>query len=44
MKKNKTKQKREETGERKSGGACNHFFKWLAPVYQLLVYPLIGQI
>ena len=36
--------KREETGERKAGGACNHFFKRLVPVYQLLVYPLIGQI
>jgi len=36
--------KREETGERKGGGACNHFFKRLVPVYQLLVYPLIGQI
>ena len=34
----------EETGERKGGTACNHFCKWLVPVYQLLVYPLIGQI
>ena len=25
-------------------GACNHFFKRLVPVYQLLIYPLIGQI
>ena len=39
-----TKIKREETGERGGGGACNHFFKRPVPVYQLLVYPLIGQI
>ena len=26
------------------GGACNHFFKRPVPVYQLLVYSLIGQI
>ena len=44
MKNNKTKQKREKTGERKSDGACSHFFKRLVPVYQLLVYPVIGQI
>ena len=30
--------------ERRVGGACNHFFKRPVPVYQLLVYPLIGQI
>ena len=34
----------EETGERKGGSACNHFFKRLDLVYQLLVYSLIGQI
>ena len=34
----------EETGEIAGGGACNHFFKRPVPVYQLLVYPLIGQI
>ena len=39
-----TKIKCEETGERRGGGACNHFFKQPIPVYQLLVYPLIGQI
>ena len=36
--------KREETGESGGDGACNHFFKRPVPVYQLLVYPLIGQI
>ena len=36
--------KRKETGERKGNGACNHFFKRLVPVYQLMIYPLIGQI
>ena len=36
--------KREETGESGGGGACYHFFKRPVPVYQLLVYPLIGQI
>ena len=36
--------KREETGEGAGGGVCNHFFKRPVPVYQLLVYPLIGQI
>ena len=32
-------------GEKKRGrrGACNHFLKHLMPVYQLPVYPLIGQ-
>ena len=40
----KSKVKWEETGERRGGEACNHFFKWPVPVYQLLVYPLIGQI
>ena len=33
-------------GERKRGkerGACNHSLKYLMPVYQLPVYPLIGQ-
>ena len=39
-----TKIKLEETGESGGGGACNHFFKRPVPVYQLLVYPLIGQI
>jgi len=39
-----TKIKREETGESRGGGACNHFFKRPVPVYHLLVYPLIGQI
>ena len=38
------KVKQEETGERRGGGACNHFFRQPVPVYQLLVYPLIGQI
>ena len=38
------KMKRENTGERKGGGACNHSFKRLVLVYQLKVYPLIGQI
>ena len=32
--------KRKRKGER----ACNHFFKRPVPVYQLLVYPFIGQI
>ena len=27
--------------ERKGVGACNHFFKRLVPVYQLLVYLLV---
>ena len=40
----KTKVKRGQSGERRGGGACNHFFKRPVPVYQLLVYPLIGQI
>ena len=40
----KTKIKREETGEPRGRGAYNHFFKRPVPVYQLLVYPLIGQI
>ena len=40
----KTKVKREETEGRRGSGACNHFFKRPVPVYQLLVYPLIGQI
>ena len=39
-----TKIKQEKTGESGGGGACNHFFKRPVPVYQLLVYPLIGQI
>ena len=39
-----TKIKREETRESGGGGACNHFFKRPVPVYQLLVYPLTGQI
>ena len=30
------------TEEREVGGACKHCFKYLIPVYQLLVYPLIG--
>ena len=30
--------------ERKGVGGCNHFFKRLVPVYQLLVYLLVGQI
>ena len=30
------------TGERECGGACKHCFKYLIPMYQLLVYPLIG--
>ena len=30
------------TEERERGGACEHCFKYLIPVYQLLVYPLIG--
>ena len=38
------KVKWEETGERKGGGASNNFFQRLVLVYQLLVYPLIGQI
>ena len=29
--------------KRERGGACNHFLKHLMPVYQLPVYPLIGQ-
>ena len=28
--------KRKETGERRGGGACNHFLKWPLPIYQLL--------
>ena len=39
-----TKIKRGETGESRGGGACNHFFKQPVPVYQFLVYPLIGHI
>ena len=39
-----TKIKCEETGERRGGGACNHFFKQPIPLYQLLVYPVICQI
>ena len=39
-----TKIKREETGERRGGGSCNHFFERPVTVYQLLVYPLTGQI
>ena len=31
-----------EPGREQGGGACKHFFKKLVPVYQLLVYPLIG--
>ena len=30
------------TEEREWGGACKHCFKYLIPVYQLLIYPLIG--
>ena len=30
------------TGERECGGACKHCFKYLIPIHQLLVYPLIG--
>ena len=40
----KAKVKREVTGKRRGGEACNHFFKRPVPVYQLQVYPLIGQI
>ena len=31
-----------ELGRELGGGACKHFFKKLVPVYQLLVYNLIG--
>ena len=32
-----------ELGREQGGGARKHFFKKLVPVYQLLVYPLIGR-
>ena len=38
-----TKIKREEAGESRGGGACNHFFKRPVPIYQLLIGQ-IGQI
>ena len=30
-------------GERQGSGACRHCFQYLITVYQLLVYPVIGQ-
>ena len=30
-------------GSRRGGRACKHLFNFFIPVYQLLVYPLIGQ-
>ena len=38
----KSAKNRVRTGERECGGACKHCFKYLIPIYQLLVYPLIG--
>ena len=34
---------RKGSGERQGGGACEHCFQYLIPVYQLPVYPMIGQ-
>ena len=31
-------------GEKGSSGACENCFQFLIPVYQLLVYPMIGQL
>lgn len=31
-------------GERQISGACKRCFQYLIPVYQLQVYPMIGQL
>ena len=39
----KLRENREGFGERRESGACKHCFQYIFPVYQLLVYPVIGQ-
>ena len=40
----KLRENRVGVGERQSKGACNHCFQYFFPVYQLLVYSMIGQV
>ena len=37
------RENREGVGERRSSGAFKYCFQYLIPVYQLLVYRMIGQ-
>ena len=39
----KVARKRAGAGGSRSSGACKNCFQYLIPVYQLLVYPMIGQ-
>ena len=42
MRSGRGKNRAKELGRERGGGAYKHFFKKLVPVYQLLIYPLIG--